>query len=823
MNGGTRVGAILSLHNFNKAFRWFFSSCNNQLWKRASEDGVITQRELAGIVFSDNYSRYSEAECDLLAASAFNLKDLPHELSHIASECLELNGDNVGVCKSNYKVWKSIALENGQDLFACALPHVPKLFDWPFSLQILSNGVDLSLSDGYAENHCHFFAAGPSFILNWISLHNGRPYESPISVLESCSEEFIKYYSLGEYNRFINISWLSVYLRRRLYHQIKGTDCSSFPDAHVFEPSGTPFEDCASSWPRFVDSMRKGIDSLPVSKPSSQDPLLFDYAAKGYSHNPLYGERVLLWNCLREYEKWGFHQQSCFYLYLLCRKYIYGFFCQSNYWYGFRNFKRFERLGEVFIPLNPAIKKEVSSAIHLCLRESSGVRKLEIRVAPKRDYASTVSRIRMIKPNLVDSKIPASKKEKLAVPKYGLVLHFIKESEKRMEVPCNTQLSLCNPRLFNKIAEYEKQTADIRQYALGKQIPDFPLVGIDAANEEIRCRPEVFAPFYRTLRRCVGRDYHGRERTLNLRFTFHAGEDFVTLANGLRAIYEAFLFLGLSDGDRIGHGSALGTDASRYFQLKGRTVFETKQDLLDDYCFLYRMVVSDGERADLIPWLSDKIKDLLINLYGTDNIISYLHSIELRADYPYVHQHVNNPGDYVKVLLDYKSRGEEHYIDVHGNTDYLAAWLDSLALKLIHDYHFSSRIRFEGDKVVSVRVDNRYYDAICIAQRRVAQLLIDKRVSIETNPTSNYLIGPFEEFEDIPALSFSGVMPGKEYFKDLYISIGTDDPCIFGTNLRNEYASLFVAIEESGLLKGKSLVEKMRSIAKMSMDISFIK
>lgn len=742
-------------------------------------------------------------------------------MSQVAQDCLEFDGDNIRVSRDNYKVWKTISLENGQDLFVCALPHVPPHFDWQFSLPMRSNSIDLALADGYAENHCHFSAAGPNFIINWNLLHNGSPYESPISVLESNSVEFKKYYSQEELNRLINVSWLSIYLRRRLFYQIKGKSLPDCKDNYSFGFGNTPFEALSMPCARFVNSMRINIEKLPVPKPSFRDPYLFDYAAKNYSQNSLYGERVLLWNCIKQYKNWGAEHQSCLYLYLLCRKYVFNFFCQSNYWYGFNNFKRFERMGELYVSSNPAIKREVSSVIHLCLQENIGLKKLEIRTAPKNNYAATVSRIRLIRPNIKNSRISTYKQEKLAAPKCGLVLHFIKESEERKEKLQGTSQS--KPRLSHKIGEYERQTVAIRQYALEKQIPDFPLVGIDAANEEIRCRPEIFAPFYRTLRRFVGRDYLGRETALNLHFTFHVGEDFVTLSNGLRAIYEAYLFLGLTDGDRLGHGSALGTDIDRYFSLKGSIVFETKQDFLDDYCFLYRMLTLSGERPDIIDWLMGKIKSLLIDLYGTDNVVSYLHSIELCTDYPYVHRNINNPGDFAKVQLDYKFRGKEHYVDTKGNIDYKSAWKDSHALKLIHDYHFSSKVRYEGDKVIEEIIDERYIDAIRIAQRIVAQILIDKRIGIETNPTSNYLIGPFDEFEDIPAISLIGVLPEKEYFKDLYVSIGTDDPCLFGTNLRNEYASLLVAIEELGLLHGKSLVDKIRSVARMSMDISFVK
>ena len=73
--------------------------------------------------------------------------------------------------------------------------------------------------------------------------------------------------------------------------------------------------------------------------------------------------------------------------------------------------------------------------------------------------------------------------------------------------------------------------------------------GIDASSEEIVCRPEVFAQAFRFLRnRAVSHvDYiTGVVRQMpDLCITYHVGEDFLDIIDGLRAIDEAISFLNM--------------------------------------------------------------------------------------------------------------------------------------------------------------------------------------------------------------------------------------------------------------------------------------
>ena len=99
--------------------------------------------------------------------------------------------------------------------------------------------------------------------------------------------------------------------------------------------------------------------------------------------------------------------------------------------------------------------------------------------------------------------------------------------------------------------------------------------GIDACANEINCRPEVFAQSFRYLSDIMFEsEYVNNNRSqkimTKLHTTYHVGEDFFDIVDGIRAVDEALLFCGLGRGSRIGHGLALGVDPYTYYCYKGK-------------------------------------------------------------------------------------------------------------------------------------------------------------------------------------------------------------------------------------------------------------
>ena len=80
-------------------------------------------------------------------------------------------------------------------------------------------------------------------------------------------------------------------------------------------------------------------------------------------------------------------------------------------------------------------------------------------------------------------------------------------------------------------------------------------------------------------------------------------------------------------------------------------------------------------------------------------------------------------------------------------------------------------------------------------QEEIRKILVKNGISIECNPTSNYLIGTFSQYDEHPIMQFNDYKLGGHSKKtQIKVSINTDDIGVFDTSLSNEYALLLSSI-----------------------------
>ena len=77
----------------------------------------------------------------------------------------------------------------------------------------------------------------------------------------------------------------------------------------------------------------------------------------------------------------------------------------------------------------------------------------------------------------------------------------------------------------------------------------------------------------------------------------------------------------------------------------------------------------------------------------------------------------------------------------------------------------------------------------------------DIGIGIETNPSSNYLIGTFRRYDKHPIvrwynLGLTNNNEELEHCPQLDVSVNTDDQGVFATYIENEYAYLALAMEK---------------------------
>lgn len=130
-------------------------------------------------------------------------------------------------------------------------------------------------------------------------------------------------------------------------------------------------------------------------------------------------------------------------------------------------------------------------------------------------------------------------------------------------------------------------------------------------------------------------------------------------------------------------------------------------------------------------------------------------------------------------------------------------------------------------------MDNDYIKGVKLIQKAMQGEISERGIAIETNPSSNYMIGTFSKYDQHPITTFynNGLTLDYEQLKlspQIWVSINTDDQGIFNIKLENEYAFIARALEKKVDENGKKIYSKsmiydwLDKIRKMGLDQSFL-
>ena len=269
-----------------------------------------------------------------------------------------------------------------------------------------------------------------------------------------------------------------------------------------------------------------------------------------------------------------------------------------------------------------------------------------------------------------------------------------------------------------------------------------------------------------------------------LRLTVHVGEDFSSLTSGMRAVAEPFHWNLIERGDRVGHGLALTLDPGKWFvRHRGEVLIVKRFDRLLDLAFLavYAEKQNDRQRK----WLRDQIIDTVKSL-----------GFESEAS-------IASVGDVVETTKElWKSLGfrstrrllaadtcrgvAPHERWMHG---YL--WHRSVQERANHQVRIPvgddvNDIGDDGGKAVENLRHER--DLLQQAHRTLLRKVARWQVCIESNPTSNLVVGSLDAMSAQDFLARRPTRAGPERGATLTWTISTDDPITFSTTLADEYA-----------------------------------
>ncbi len=421
---------------------------------------------------------------------------------------------------------------------------------------------------------------------------------------------------------------------------------------------------------------------------------------------------------------------------------------------------------------------------------------LELRQSPSANKHNNRKTIRAIARQRYDYKFPIGAPK----PEIGIIFHFIKQREEGGRAhgsPSGLIYPTRHGRWFAKRDREACATADMLL-----ETPEMLLLlrGIDAASVEQAQPTWVLLPLFETVRNAAQRAATALSqkkplwRVPTLRATVHAGEDFSRLVEGLRRMHEAVEFGLVNLGDRIGHGVALGVDPERWAQA-GAVIPQTIEDRLDDLLWEFARY-SDGSfdcTSARLAFVRAELERLGRKLFGDDGVRPEA-LLELRKQLhcPAVLRSVGYPGPIVD------STGS--------NVD-----------KRLGLFLSDSFIYERGQQIEEVRITEAEVTMLKAAQRFMTRELGRKEITIESNPTSNLLIGGYRDVSELPAFRLaplsktqvSGAPPLNQDFgseeDSLLVSINADDPVSFASCLADEYAQIYYALLRQGVCSSRAL------------------
>lgn len=407
------------------------------------------------------------------------------------------------------------------------------------------------------------------------------------------------------------------------------------------------------------------------------------------------------------------------------------------------------------------------------------------------------------------------------VPQIGIVYNFkkYKDSDKK----CWLQHSIYDDETKLYYEENRKKYLNQIEVLLNlrDEIPNLSnyIVGIDGASGENNTEPWVFSPIFKKARdaeRKLGiiNEQSNQFNINTLGFTFHVGEEFRHIISGLRHIDEVINHFNFKSGDRVGHAIALGIDIKEWAR-KSSIVAIPRMEHLENLLWIWSILTKN--KTDYngdINYIERKIMNIASEIYGN---ISGINIYTLYESYIKRFDSTNIEKIYSENEM---CSGSDNRIQAIfcKNVDNIhrSSW-DSK--KIYHSTHCFEYIE-KMNEPIEVIIENSDVELLIFIQNEVKSLIGRKGIIVETNPTSNRSIGEIDNIFEHYITSLNNVDNMKE--DNIMVSINTDDPCVFNTNINNEYAYIFYSLLKKGYDRNTCL-EWIDKVRKISIEQSFIK
>lgn len=667
-----------------------------------------------------------------------------------------------------------------------------KFFSWPYCIEhdnIYISNI-LNSGEGVSDNHFHFKGSSPYFQLSWVSLMSyvtNEKYEKDLEYIGNNRlnpKTYYSSYSVDEQMPMLLIKAAAI--RLFIFIRLTGINDVKFSKEELLSIIYTDKLRLDTK----ID-LQKKIDKIKFKLTSPDELDYIENQNKKSCYYDMLSERWLIYTLLRQYHSKDIEVLT--FIYLAIKNHFRAELIQINSLIGFNNFMLYQDRKEWFLPDSVSFDKKLAKATIASVIEGPKLHSLELRVSPAYPYLDETdlaekndNKIRLYD-SAIEEAIKDLKKE-YTLNNFYYVMHFVKQPESIDDI------SHLFPRHSNLREVIDKQSEGLLEMRRNYPKSGSRIHGIDACNEELDCRPEVFAVVYRKLIYYENNPYLDQ-----LNATYHVAEDNYDIIDGLRAIHEAMLFLGLKAGNRLGHATLLGISIDSFFGRKDLRVNIPLQNLVDNYVWVYYFIHENIEKFesfhDILSYLENKYNDYVDILFNsgrtykinTPSINHYYQAWLLRGDAPELYQDTSEMPR-VEAFNSYKVCNTIPQMEKARRVPEIRY--------IYHLYHYDKTIRQNGIRSISETISPIFKDLIIRIQEIMRNIISKKGIGIESNPTSNVMISVIGSYSEHPIKVFfnKGLV---ELSKDtqLNVSVNTDDKSVFSTTISNEYAYLAFELE----------------------------
>ncbi len=760
-------------------------------------ESTIDQLNILAQIIQDKWT-VKDKSCLMLkfreSDSVFNV------LLHFASRCLTIKDGEPLCLYGSLLRWHLITALVGEDLLTTSfmashdsiLQKDRNVFDWNAYIGHDCKELNYILQKPMAELHMHLKGSSYNFDLSWLCLmnyidrmqdkfeieHPLHKYRDPDNTLyekirRAAAIRFYLAGAVGLIEGGISTSQLAdvfsivqdeELLEKRNKIGVEEVNLQELIDdkrKQVQKQTKEKFEEMLASTQLTEESLTDDdiIDYIPV----------LHYEGEPIANKALAPERSFMYAVFRvifNKEEETEDIATLFYAYLAYKNYFRNGILQLNERVGFANFANYEERKTDFIvgSYNHILyKAAIEGFLEKGNRGNTTNRYIEARIVPK-DTKEEIAKA------LMDYSREVNKKYK---GHYSFIFHFIKQRDE----PQADDLY----RHYSLRSEIKKQAYAIYQFRIDRENWQKDnlvgmVAGLDAANSEIFCRPEVYAQAFRFLRgHEIKIDEEVEDYPKDLNVTYHVGEDFLDIADGLRAVEEAMIFLNLGNGDRLGHALVLGTDVRSYYEKRYFTICASKQVILDNLAWLHHKCIRLTGYTQLCGWLEIMFLKYFSEIYGnhqesdesiidtffkgeknqnlSDDINDYYLSWLLRGDSPVIGTELSSDNlNQLTSTIDkmWAYAGMNHHVCAE------VALKNERARELFDAYH-SYKNAEKGYLGDTLTIPPMYRDEWVDLLEKIQQQLLGKvekrHISIECNPSSNFKIGEIERYDEHPILN----------------------------------------------------------------------